>query len=209
MRCTKTAASGNVIKSATGKIGSGSTLLGYGAAQKFSYDSLGRVVMSYTCFDTDEISYADADDVVGDTVLEQTQTWYDQASEAVATATYQRLPTYNSTGALSAANSYATASVVWYDGIGRAIETADFGREDTTSGLSHVFFVGTTGNPNPIDANANGLPDAAETASAETPAFRCSAETDPGPSRRAAREWSCIGSRDGRCRSKTADRSGS
>ena len=56
---------------------------------------------SYTCFDTDETAYADADDVTGDTVIEQSQTWYDQAGQAVATATYQRLPDDTSTaGAL-------------------------------------------------------------------------------------------------------------
>jgi hypothetical protein len=53
----------------------------------------------------------------GDTVVAQTRTWYDDAGEAVATASYQRLPSYVTPpeGALDATNSYATASAAWYD----------------------------------------------------------------------------------------------
>ena len=95
-------ARGHVVKTATAN----------GLFQKYAYDGLGRMVASYTCFDTDETAYADADDVSGDTVIEQSQTWYDPAGQAVATATYQRLPDDTSTtGALTAANSYATATV--------------------------------------------------------------------------------------------------
>ena len=72
-------ARGNVIKTATAN----------GLFQKYAYDGLGRLVTSYTSFDTDETAYADADDVTGDTVIEQNQTWYDQAGQAVATATYR------------------------------------------------------------------------------------------------------------------------
>ena len=35
------------------------------------YDGLGRVTKQYTAYDTDETAYTDADDVTGDTVLEQ------------------------------------------------------------------------------------------------------------------------------------------
>ena len=144
-------AAGNVIKTATAN----------GLFQKTSYDGLGRVVVSYLSFDTDEAAYADADDVTGDTVIEQTRYWYDASSATIAAATYQRLPDdVTTTGELAPANSYATASVVWHDELGRTIATADFGREDVDSGLAHYFFDGTTGAL--IDTDDNGLPDVAQ-----------------------------------------------
>lgn len=146
-------ARGQVIKTATGS----------GLFQKYAYDGLGRIVATYSSFDTDETAYADAHDVAGDTVIEQTQTWYDQAGQTVATAGYQRLPDDTSTtGALSATNSYATAAVVWYDGLGRTATTANYGREDVGSGLTHYFFDGTTGAL--VDSNSSGIPDVAEAA---------------------------------------------
>ncbi|NUQ65789.1 MAG: hypothetical protein HUU20_25265 [Pirellulales bacterium] len=142
------------------------TAAGNGLFQKHTLDGMGRVVASYTCYDTDETAYADADDVTGDTVVEQSETWYDQAAQAVATATYQRLPDDTSTtGALSAANSYATAAVAWYDGLGRTVATADYGREDVDSGLTHYFFNGSTGAV--IDSDSDGIPDEAEDAPPE------------------------------------------
>jgi YD repeat-containing protein len=116
---------------------------------------------TYTSFDLDEDDYEEALDVTGDTVIEQNQTWYDQAGEVVATATYQRLPDdTTTTGALTAANSYATAAVAWHDGIGRVVATAEYGREDVDSGLTHYFFDDTTGEL--IDEDENGIPDIAE-----------------------------------------------
>ncbi len=139
------------------------TATGSGLFQKHAYDGLGRLVASCRSFDTDETDYADADDVAGDTVIEQSQTWYDEAGQTVAAATYQRLPDDTSTtGALTAASSYATAAVTWYDGLGRTVATADYGREDVDSGLTHYFFNGTTGTL--IDTNTNGIPDVAEAA---------------------------------------------
>ncbi len=134
-----------------------------GLFQKYAYDGLGRTVATYTSFDLDETAYADADDVAGDTVIEQTRTWYNQAGQPITTATFQRLPDDTSTtGALTAASSYATAAVTWYDGLGRTVATADYGREDVDSSLAHYFFNGTTGAL--IDSNANGIPDVAESA---------------------------------------------
>jgi YD repeat-containing protein len=122
-------------------------------------------VATYTSFDADETADADADadDVAGDTVIEQTRTWYNQAGQMIATATFQRLPDDTSTsGAFDAANSYATAAVTWYDGLGRVVAWADYGRDDVDSGLAHYFFNGTTGAL--IDANTNGIPDVADAA---------------------------------------------
>ena len=157
-------AAGNVIKTATGQIISEETgdVTGYWLLQKYAYDGLGRLVASYTCYDTDETAYADAGNVVGDTVVEQKQIWYDQAGQPVATATYQRLPGDTSTvGALTAANSYATASVAWYDGLGRITATADYGHEQS-SDATHYFFNAGHGM---IDTSpADGIPDVAQSA---------------------------------------------
>ncbi len=156
-------AAGNLIKTAAAN----------GLFQKYSYDGLGRQVDSYTCYDTGETAYADAGNVAGDTVIEQDQTWYDQAGEAVATATYQRLPDDTSTtGALDATDSYVTASATWYDGIGRQVATANYGREDVDSGATHYFFHPTGGSDaggdysagDLIDANRDGVPDVAQAA---------------------------------------------
>ena len=136
-----------------------------GLFQKYEYDSLGRQVASYLGYDVDEAAtdYGAALSVDGDTVIEQNAWWYDAAGNAVAAATFERLPDdTTSTGELTAANSYATASVTWYDGLGRLVATAEYGREDVASGLTHYFFDGTSGAV--LDADTNGIPDVAEAA---------------------------------------------
>jgi YD repeat-containing protein len=144
---------GNVVKAATGN----------GRFQKYAYDGLGRLTATYTSYDADETAYADADDVTGDTVIEQSRVWHDPAGQTVATAAYERLPDDATTaGELTAANSYATAAGLWYDGLRRVVATADYGREDVNSGQTHYFFNGTTGAL--IDSNSNSIPDVAEAA---------------------------------------------
>jgi len=64
---------GQLIKSATGKMSSGSTVTGCWLAQDYACDNQGRQVMAYTCYDTDEINYDDADDLVGDTVVQHSR----------------------------------------------------------------------------------------------------------------------------------------
>jgi len=137
------------------------TATGNGLFQKYAYDGAGRMMATYISFDLDEEDYADALNVAGDTVIEQTRSWYDPAGQAVATASYQRLPDDTSTtGPLSAGDSYAVAAVMWYDSIGRVAATANYGREDVGSGLTHYVFDGTTGEL--IDQDENGIPDVAE-----------------------------------------------
>ncbi|NLE39212.1 MAG: hypothetical protein GX621_14410, partial [Pirellulaceae bacterium] len=136
---------------------------GNGLFQKSEYDGAGRLVAAYTCFDADETAYAAAATVAGDTVVEQTQYYYNAAGRMVAVATFQRLPGDTTTeGELTAAYSYATAQVYWYDGAGRTVASVNYGREDVDSGLTHYFFNGTTGAL--IDTDANGIPDVAEAA---------------------------------------------
>ncbi len=144
-------AAGRVVKTANGN----------GLFQKVLYNGLGQLVVSYTSFDADETAYADADDVTGDTVVSLTNYYYDMAGQTVATATFERMSDdTTTTGALDATNSYTTASVAWYDGIGRTVASVNYGREDVDSGLTHYIFNGTTGAL--IDTDADGIPDVAE-----------------------------------------------
>jgi RHS repeat-associated protein len=132
-----------------------------GLFQKVEFDSLGRTAVSYVSFDSDESTYAEALTVAGDTVVEQGRTYFDETGRAVASANFERLPDDTTTvGELDATNSYATASVVWHDDLGRTTHSATFGREDTASGLTHYFIDGTTGAI--IDTNADGIPDEAQ-----------------------------------------------
>ena len=152
---------GNVIKTQTGTTG---------AFTKTQYDGLGRPVVQYTGYDVDEpvedSGTWDAANVVDstDTIVEQTQTWYDAASNAVATADYQRFPNSAATGALTGADSYVTAAATWYDGVGRTVETVNYGREDSNSPYPlNGFFNTTTGEP--VDVSpADGIPDVAQAA---------------------------------------------
>jgi hypothetical protein len=71
-------AAGNVLKS----FPSGSKLF-----TKFVYDSLGRRTAQHQGYDLDETSYADANDLIGDTILEQSETAYDDASNVIQSTT--------------------------------------------------------------------------------------------------------------------------
>ena len=140
---------------------------------EYKYDGLGRPIVQYTGYGTGETPETTgtwtAADTVGsnDTIVQQTQTWYDAASNAVASATFQRLPGSSITGSLSGSNglsaaySYVSASAVWHDGIGRTVETVNYGHEKTTD-LTHYFF---DANGTLIDTSpADGIPDVAENA---------------------------------------------
>ena len=52
---------------------------------------------------------------------------------------------HDTEGSLNAANSYATASVVWYDGLGRTVATANFGREDALRARNALLLPRTSG----------------------------------------------------------------
>jgi RHS repeat-associated protein len=117
--------------------------------------------MFRTSYDTDETAYSHTGGGSGGTDEQQAWAWYVPAGQAMATASYQRLPDDTSTtGSLTAGNSYTIAAVTWYDGIGRVVATANYGREDVGSGLTHYIFDGTTGEL--IDQDENGIPDVAE-----------------------------------------------
>ena len=52
-----------------------------GLFEKYAYDGLGRWTAAYTSFDLDEEDYEEALEVAGDTVIEQSRTWYDRAGQ--------------------------------------------------------------------------------------------------------------------------------
>ncbi|NUQ65008.1 MAG: RHS repeat-associated core domain-containing protein, partial [Pirellulales bacterium] len=122
------------------------------AFSKIAYDSLGRMVKQYVGYDLDEqpvesssssssssggpaVSYLDATNVEGDTIVEQTEQSYDVAGNVLMTTTRQRLHNATGTGELtsrSGAQPRARVSYIamWYDAIGRAIATANYGTND-------------------------------------------------------------------------------
>jgi len=71
--------------SAIKRLPSGSKLF-----SKASYDSLGRRTTQCLGYDLDETSYADAASVADDTILEQSEALYDDASNVIETITRQR-----------------------------------------------------------------------------------------------------------------------
>ena len=152
---------GHVIKTQTGDAG---------AFQKYQYDGLGRVIGKYSGFDRGGETTADLYDEDGkvtidlddDTIVEQTENYYDEAGQTVATISYQRLPDdrpdTGTEGELSATTSYATGAVYWYDGIGRTTATANFGHETTSDSVHYLFDASGTLR----DSDSDGVPNVAE-----------------------------------------------
>ena len=139
------------------------TVTGSGAFQKNAYDGAGRLTAAYISYDNSEnaTDYTAAMTVTGDTVVEQTNYWYDADGQTIATATYERLPDDTlSTGALTAANSYVTVAKAWYDALGRVTYDVDYGREDVLGGTATDFFNSSSGSLR--DANSNGVADLLE-----------------------------------------------
>jgi RHS repeat-associated protein len=98
-----------------------------GLFQKTKYDTAGRVAKAYISYDTDETSYADADGVTGDTVVEQHDYSRDAMGNVLLETRWERLATGTTPGELttSIANPYSKAS--WIDLIYRLDSVADYG----------------------------------------------------------------------------------
>ncbi|QDT44041.1 hypothetical protein Pan241w_41460 [Gimesia alba] len=106
---------------------------------KLEYDGLGRQTASYTGYDLDETSYADAGTVTGDTILEQAETVYDDAGNVIENITrmrYHDAPA-SQTGALqdptTAPKARVTFQASYPDAIGRVIAIADYGTNGGTA----------------------------------------------------------------------------
>lgn len=138
---------GNLIKSSDAN----------GLFSKLRYDGAGRATHRFVSYDDSETSWADADDVVGDTVIEQTESFYDGAGRMVAQLSLSRYEDDTaSTGELAANAAYPGVSVNWYDRADRLTHSANYGRDD--GGTRYV--IDTSGNL--IDADSDGIPDEAE-----------------------------------------------
>ena len=127
---------------------------------KHVYDGLGRLTRTYTGYDTDETpgsGYADADDVVGDTLVGQSEYSYDDASNVLAVTSRRRLHDATGTGELttpsgSQPQARVTHTAYWYDGADRPIASADYGtnadaaftRPTTTPAASDTVLVSLT-----------------------------------------------------------------
>jgi len=122
-------AAGNVIKQQP----AGSKLF-----MKTIYDGLGRRTKQYQGFDVDESSYSEADDVDGDTILEQTEIGYDAASNVVQTTQRQRYHNATGTGELGTPSSTqpkarVTSQASWQDLVGRLVASANYGTNGGSS----------------------------------------------------------------------------
>ncbi len=121
---------GNTIKSAS----SGQ------AKQKVVYDGAGRMIRSYTtdgggdAFAGNSGAWADAQNVTGDIVLEQSETTYDAAGNTILGTTRQRFHDATATGALGDPGSTGTTAkarvsyeAMYYDAANRMTDEANVG----------------------------------------------------------------------------------
>ena len=118
---------------------------------KTTYDSLGRKTVSYTGYDLDETAYAEAFSVSDDVILQQVETTYDNAGNAIQTTTrrrYDNAPA-TQTGPLQNPATTPKAQVTYVaaypDALGRIVATADYG---TNGGAA---FTRSTTIPAPSD----------------------------------------------------------
>jgi len=99
---------------------------------KSVYDGLGQVTKQYHGFDVDESTYDEADDVDGDTILEQAEMTYDAAGNVIEQVHRQRYHNATGTGALGGPGTTqpkarVTYNANWHDALGRIIATAAYG----------------------------------------------------------------------------------
>lgn len=114
---------GNVLK----QLPAGSKLF-----VKFAYDGINRNIKRSTGYDLSESTYADASSLTNDTLLEQVEPTYDDASNLVQTITRERYHSATGTGSLTSPSgtepkARVTYAAAWHDGRRRTIATADYG----------------------------------------------------------------------------------
>src|SRR5262249_41548788 len=76
-----------------------------GLVEKYQYDGAGRVTAAYTSDGGGDSSWADAGNVTGDAVLQETDTQYDADSNPILVITRQRFDDETATGALGDPNT--------------------------------------------------------------------------------------------------------
>jgi RHS repeat-associated protein len=118
---------GNVMKS----LPSGSKLF-----MKTAYDALNRPTVVYVGYG-DDTTYAEAGSVTNDTILDQSETTYDEAGNVITTVQRQRYHDTTGDGPLvdpsTAPKARVTYSFAWPDGIGRTAAAADYGTNGGSS----------------------------------------------------------------------------
>jgi RHS repeat-associated protein len=97
------------------------------AFSKMSYDGLGRVTNQYMGYDTDETTHAQAQELTGDTILEQSEIEFDASGNVIQTTRYARKHTASGTGALTTTTGRVTYTASWYDDANRQTDTANYG----------------------------------------------------------------------------------
>ena len=115
--------SGNVIKTNQ----AGSNLL-----QKTVYDGAGRATIQYQSYNTSETGYPYPVSVAGDTVMQQTETAYDDADNVILQTTRDRFHDATGTGTLTSPvgaqpKARVNYAAFWPDVLGRPHHAADYG----------------------------------------------------------------------------------
>ncbi|VTR93557.1 rhs repeat-associated core domain-containing protein : YD repeat protein OS=Isosphaera pallida (strain ATCC 43644 / DSM 9630 / IS1B) GN=Isop_2419 PE=4 SV=1: VCBS: RHS_repeat [Gemmata massiliana] len=108
-----------------------------GTVQKTTYDGAGRAVATYTSDGGGDTGYSDADDVTGDTVLNQTEYVYDGNGSVLQVTTRERFHDASGTGALGTPTTGIGARVsytgYYYDLAGRTVAAVDVGTNGGSS----------------------------------------------------------------------------
>ncbi|WP_162668091.1 polymorphic toxin-type HINT domain-containing protein [Gemmata massiliana] len=108
-----------------------------GLVQKWAYDGAGRVTTAYTGDWGSDAGYADADDVVGDTVLTQTEYVYDPSGNVRQVTVRDRFHDATGTGALGTPTTGIAARVsyagYYYDLADRMVAAVDVGTNGGSS----------------------------------------------------------------------------
>lgn len=125
--------------------------------QKSVYDSLNRLTTQYSAYDTDETDYADAGDVDDDTVMQQSESTYDDASNLIQQVSRLRFHNATGTGPLtdpdgSEPKARVSYAVSYPDALGRVMASVNYGtngadaftRPDTIPARSDTVLVNST-----------------------------------------------------------------
>ncbi len=106
---------------------------------KISYDSLGRASTRYSGYDLDETSYSEASSVTDDTIMEQAETAFDNAGNAIQQTVRQRYhnAAASQLGALQNPTATPKARVTYVatypDALGRTVASASYGTNGGTT----------------------------------------------------------------------------
>jgi len=97
---------------------------------KSTINGVGWITNTYRGYNTSGTSYAQALTVANDTIIEESDFTFDETGNVISAASMQRLNDATGTGALSAGTQpKARVSYIagWFDGLDRAIATANYG----------------------------------------------------------------------------------